>query len=317
MMIEVSNVTRRFAGIPAVNDISFAVERGEVVGFLGPNGAGKTTTLRMLCGYLAPSRGEIRIGGTSVSEDSLEARRRIGYMPESCPLYPEMRVDEYLRYRARLKGVPRRACRRRVDEVRELCGLGDAGRRVIGRLSKGYRQRVGLADALVHSPELLILDEPTIGLDPRQIRQVRELIRTLAADHTVLLSTHILPEVEATCGRVLILHHGRIVASDATGHLRDRSARARRIRMEVRAPAEAVRAALSAVPGVREVETEDDGDWRRCRVLCGGPDDLRPRLADAAAREGWPLRELSLDQDSLEDVFVSLTKDEEFSEAAP
>ena len=198
----------------AVDDVSFEVARGEIVGFLGPNGAGKTTTMRILACYLPATGGAVNVAGYDVFRDSIEVRRRIGYLPENVPLYPEMRVDEYLNYRARLKGVPPKKRRKRVDEVKGLCGLKDVGRRIIGQLSKGFRQRVGLAESMVHDPDLLILDEPTIGLDPNQIRQVRELIKGLAPRHTILISTHILPEVEMTCQRVLIIHRGRIVASD-------------------------------------------------------------------------------------------------------
>ncbi len=204
-MIKVSNLTKQFAGRTAVDDVSFEVKRGEIIGFLGPNGAGKTTTMRMLTGFLHPTRGAVEIAGCDVFEDPIEARRHIGYMPESCPLYHEMRVDEYLTFRAQIKGVARKAIRSRRDIVKEQCGLTDVGRRIIGQLSKGYRQRVGLADSLLHDPDLLILDEPTAGLDPNQIREVRELIRQLAERHTLLLSTHILPEVEMTCRRILII----------------------------------------------------------------------------------------------------------------
>src|SRR5689334_2149019 len=218
-MIEVENLTKRYAGRTAVSGISFTVNRGEIVGLLGPNGAGKSTTMRILSCFLPATSGTVRVGGRDVFHDSTEVRRRIGYMPENNPLHGEMRVREYLKFRARLKGLGRQRSRERVDVVMEQCGLTDVSKRIIGQLSKGYKQRVGLADALVHEPDLIILDEPTAGLDPNQIRSVRQLIKDLAGKHTVLLSTHILPEVEMTCNRVLILHEGRVLADDTPRNL--------------------------------------------------------------------------------------------------
>ncbi len=216
-MIEVSNLTKRYAGRTAVSDISFAVARGEIVGLLGPNGAGKSTTMRILSCFMPATSGTARVAGFDVFHQSEEVRRRIGFMPENNPLYPEMRVREYLKFRARLKGLGWRRSRERVATVMEQCGLTDVGRRIIGQLSKGYRQRVGLADALVHEPELIILDEPTIGLDPHQIRSVRQLIKSLAGRHTVLISTHILPEAEMMCSRMLIMFDGKILAAGHAG----------------------------------------------------------------------------------------------------
>src|SRR5450631_379581 len=218
-MIEVSNLTKRYAGRTAVADISFTVARGEIVGLLGPNGAGKSTTMRILSSFLPATSGTVRVAGYDVFHQSEEVRRRIAFMPENNPLYPEMRVHEYLKFRARLKGLGWRRSRERVSTVMEQCGLADVGRRVIGQLSKGYKQRVGLADALVHEPDLIILDEPTIGLDPHQIRSVRQLIKSLAEKHTVLISSHILPEVELTCNRVIIMREGRILAADSPENL--------------------------------------------------------------------------------------------------
>src|SRR5881296_3586886 len=218
-MIEVANLTKRYAGRTAVSNISFSVQRGEIVGLLGPNGAGKSTTLRILSCYLPATAGTVRVAGLDVFAQSDEVRRRIGYMPENNPLHSDMRVREYLKFRARLKGLSRKRCRERVDVVTEQCGLSEVSRRIIGQLSKGYRQRVGLADALVHEPELIILDEPTIGLDPNQIRSVRQLIKGLANAHTVLISTHILPEAEMTCNRVVIMYEGKILAADTPENL--------------------------------------------------------------------------------------------------
>jgi ABC-2 type transport system ATP-binding protein len=306
-MIRVEHLTKRYGRTVAVQDLSFEVARGEIVGLLGPNGAGKTTTMRILSGYLPPTGGDVEVAGCRVADDSMGVRRRIGYLPENCPLYPDMRVDDYLAFRAALKGVPARDVRRRVEEVETLCDLRDAGRRTIGRLSKGYRQRVGLADALVHDPELLILDEPTLGLDPNQIRQVRTLIRQLAERRTVLLSTHILPEVEMTCRRVLILHRGRLLASDSTDRLRELLRGRARISVEIRGPPDAIEGALREVPGVESLAVERGGEWHTVRLECAGGTDVQPDVFRRVADRGWLLRELRRDQHSLEDVFVALT----------
>jgi ABC-2 type transport system ATP-binding protein len=309
-MIKVSHLTKKFAGCTAVDDVSFEVGRGEIVGFLGPNGAGKTTTMRILACYLPATGGSATVAGHDVFRDSLEVRKRIGYLPENVPLYPEMRVDEYLQFRATLKGVPARSRRKRIAEVKDLCGLKDVGRRIICQLSKGYRQRVGLAESMVHDPELLILDEPTIGLDPNQIRQVRELIKDLAQRHTILLSTHILPEVEMTCRRVLIIHRGKIVASDSPENLQGLMRGATQVIAELQGPGEPVFAALQALPGVRRVTAAPADGWTRYVLECEGEADLRPAVFDAAARNRWGLRELHLERKTLEDVFVSLTQGE-------
>ncbi|MEI8284619.1 MAG: ATP-binding cassette domain-containing protein, partial [bacterium] len=221
-MVKVEKLTKKFGTNTAVDSINFEVQKGEIVGFLGPNGAGKSTTMKMLAGFLPPTSGTAEIAGCDVFTDSLRAREHIGYMPENVPLYTDMRVSEFLRYRASLKGVPGRRLRDRISDVLELCGLEDVEKKIISRLSKGYRQRVGLADAMVHEPDLLILDEPTIGLDPNQIRLVRDLIRNLRRHHTILISTHILPEVEMLCSRVIIINKGRIEALDTPQNLRAR-----------------------------------------------------------------------------------------------
>lgn len=294
-----------------MDDVSFEVARGEIVGLLGPNGAGKTTTMRILTCFFPATAGRVTIAGFDVFTQSMEVRRRIGYMPENVPLYPEMRVDEYLRFRAQLKGVRGRNIRRRVQEVKELCGLEDVGRRIIGQLSKGYRQRTGLAEALVHDPELLILDEPTIGLDPNQIRQVRGLIRELAQRHTILLSSHILPEVEMTCRRVLILKAGRIVASDTPENLHARLEGRARVIVELRGPSEEAGARLRGLAGVQGVQVENaGGEWVRFTMECARDRDVRAEVFTAAASAGWTLRELRAEATSLEDVFVSLTRGE-------
>ena len=308
-MISVSHLIKKFPGHIAVNDLSFEVERGEIVGFLGLNGAGKTTTLRILAGYLPASGGDVIVAGRNVFTDSLEVRQRIGYLPEQCPLYPELRVDEYLRFRAKLKGVVPRKQRRRIQEVKELCSLEKVGSRIIGQLSKGYRQRVGLAEALVHEPELLILDEPTIGLDPSQIRQVRKLISRLAQKHTIFLSMHVLSEVEMICQRVLILHHGKLVASDSPENLRRLLQKGMQIVTEISGDPAQVEGALKHLPFVKEVARDGSyGSWSRYRIQGETDRDIRPELFQLAVQHNWVLRELYTEEKSLEDLFITLTE---------
>lgn len=315
VMIEVSDLTKRYGTRLAIQGLSFTVARGEIVGLLGPNGAGKSTTMRILAGYLAATHGTARVAGYDVALESLEVRRRIGYMPENNPLYPEMRVREYLRFRARLKGLSRRRARERVDVVLEQCGLTEVHRRLIGQLSKGYRQRVGLADALVHEPELVILDEPTIGLDPHQIRSVRRLIKSLAGRHTVLLSTHILPEAEMTCHRMLILCHGRVLASGTPEDLEQRLARNHQVVAEIAAPEETLRAFWAQCPELATWEvTPMEGGFCRCLLLPREPADLRPQVFAWAREQGWTLRELTRHRYSLEDIYVQLTEPEPVEE---
>jgi len=309
-MIEVSHLTKRFSRHTAVRDISFHVERGSIVGFLGPNGAGKTTTLRMLTGYMPASSGSAQIAGFDIFRESLEARRRIGYMPESVPLYRDMRVREYLKFRARLKGLNHTEMRRRVKEVIETCGLGPVKKQMIKTLSKGYRQRVGLADALVHDPELLILDEPTNGLDPNQIRSIRELIRDLGRSRTVLLSTHILHEVELLCSDVIIIDNGSIKAADTPENLVATMRAAGRVSAEIKADdPEVVAGAISRLDHVKKATHEEIGDgWSRFQVLVDSGTDTRERLHQLAIQYGWPLRSLFRHEATLEDVFVELTR---------
>lgn len=306
-MIKVSGVTKKYPARLAVDNISFEVGRGEIVGFLGPNGAGKTTTMRMLTGYLPATAGMIQVAGYDIATHPQEVRRRIGYLPESCPLYPEMRVDEYLRFRAELKGVKASARKAKLAEVKEQCGLTDVGKRIIGQLSKGYRQRVGLADSLVHDPDLLVLDEPTVGLDPYQIRQVRELIRQLAERHTILLSTHILPEVQAICERILIINEGKIVASDTEENLHRKLQACSLIEMEVQADKASAIDKVNAIEGVdiRNASELADG-WLWLDVEADSP-DMRVELFNLAVAEKWPLRELTEQEHSLEDTFVKIT----------
>ncbi|MCX6356554.1 MAG: ATP-binding cassette domain-containing protein, partial [Candidatus Aureabacteria bacterium] len=243
-MIDVQHLSKRYANTLAVDNISFHVNKGEILGFLGPNGAGKTTTMRILTCFMPPTSGAASVAGFDIFTRSLDVRRHIGYLPENVPLYPDMRVSEFLDYRACLKGVPRKTRKKQLDEVMEKTLIGDVRHRIIGQLSKGYRQRVGLAEALIHDPKILILDEPTIGLDPNQVRQVRQLIKSLGGEYTILLSTHILPEVEMLCGRVIIIDRGRIAAMDTPERLTQRVRGETRIALEVRGPSGEVRGAL-------------------------------------------------------------------------
>src|ERR1700756_3238387 len=261
-MIKVENLTKRYAGHTAIKDLTFDVGKGEIMGFLGPNGAGKTTTMRILASFMPPTSGSATIAGYDIFRESLQARGHLGYMPESVPLYNDMRVTEYLNYRAALKGVPHRRIPERVGDVKELCGVKDVERKLIGTLSKGYRQRVGLADALLAEPDLLVLDEPTIGLDPNQIRQVRELIKNLGRQHTILLSTHILPEVEMTCSRVIIIHKGRIEACDTPENLLGKIRRAGGVIVEAKVGGDDAAEQLGKISGVRDVSVNADGDWK-------------------------------------------------------
>ncbi len=309
-MISVVGLTRRFRRVTAIENLSFEVRSGEIVGFLGPNGAGKTTTMRILTGFLAPTAGVALVAGYDVLNDSLEVRRRIGYLPENYPVYPEMRVREYLGYRGRLKGLRGKRLRYRLDEVIEGCGLESVRHTIVGHLSRGYVQRLGLADALLHEPPLLILDEPTLGLDPNQIRHIRALIRSLARRHTVLLSSHILPEVEMICERVLILNRGRIVASDTRERLTARLKGGARIRAEIKAPLRLATELLRALPGVLSVASETDGNWVRLTCACAEGADVREEIFALVAAHNWSLRELALEHTHLEDVFVAFTTEE-------
>src|SRR6186713_111530 len=292
-MIKVENLTKRYAGQTAIKDLNFEVSRGEIMGFLGPNGAGKTTTMRILASFMPPTSGRATIAGFDIFEQSLQARAHLGYMPENVPLYNDMRVTEYLNYRAALKGVPHRRISERVGDVKELCGLKDVERKSIGTLSKGYRQRVGLADALLAEPDLLILDEPTIGLDPNQIRQVRELIKNLGRQHTILLSTHILPEVEMTCSRVIIIHKGRIEACDTPENLLGQIRQAGGVVVEAKVGNDRGADELKKIAGVRDVTMEQDGDWKVFSLRVESGTDVREEVYQLAAARRWTLRELS------------------------
>lgn len=307
-MIEVQNLTKRYGPLTAVDDVSFRVERGEILGFLGPNGAGKTTTMRVLTGYMPPSEGKAVVAGYDVLEQPLEAKRRTGYLPETPPLYPEMTVRDYLTFVAKIKGVPRGECRARVDGSMERTRIADVAHRHCGKLSKGYRQRVGLAQALLHNPEVLILDEPTAGLDPKQIIETRELIKQLGGDHTIILSTHILPEVSQTCHRIVIINKGRVVAVDTPENLTSRLRGSETLYVQVDAMGADVRTTLEAIPGVTSVAVADTrGTASALEVNSESGRDVRRELAAAIVSRGWGLLELRPLRMSLEEVFLHLT----------
>ncbi|HHX43750.1 MAG TPA: ATP-binding cassette domain-containing protein [Chloroflexi bacterium] len=304
-MIAVQGLTKEYGTVRALDGLSFSVNEGEILGFLGPNGAGKTTTMRILTGYMPPTAGSVSVAGYDVVEQSLEARRRIGYLPETAPLYGEMTVYDYLDFCASIRRVGNR--RRAVDRVLEACDIGDVSQRHISKLSKGYRQRVGLAQALVHDPDVLVLDEPTIGLDPRQILSVRELIKGLGGERTIILSTHILPEVSQVCQRVLIINRGRIVAEDTPERLTSSLQGGTRVQLQLAQAAPEAAEMLAGVAGVRLVTPIGSDGYE---VVCDGPNDPRPELAAMAVHRGWGLLEMRSASMSLEEVFIQLTTDE-------
>jgi ABC-2 type transport system ATP-binding protein len=317
-VIEVQHLTKRYGPTTAVDDVSFRVERGEVLGFLGPNGAGKTTTMRVLTGYMPPSEGKAIVAGYDVSDQPLEAKRRTGYLPETPPLYPEMTVRDYLAFVARIKGVPRRERKARVGSVMDRTGVADMANRHCGKLSKGYRQRVGLAQALLHNPEVLILDEPTAGLDPKHIIETRELIKQLGGDHTVILSTHILPEVSQTCQRVVIINKGRVVAVDTPDNLTSRLRGSETMYVQVDASGADVKTVLAAIPGVTQVAPGDTrGSLTDFEVNSEAGRDVRRQLAAAIVTRGWGLLEMRPLRMSLEEVFLRLTTEETAAPAEP
>ena len=310
-MIEVEHVSKVYSGRKAVDDISFEVKKGEVLGFLGPNGAGKTTTMRILTCYMPATEGTARIAGYDVFDDSLEVRKRIGYLPENPPVYPEMAVNSYLNFVAKIKGTRSNERKKQVDDAIDKCNLGDVRNRVIGKLSKGYKQRVGLAQALLHNPEVLILDEPTLGLDPKQIHEVRTLIKSFASTHTVILSTHILPEVSMTCDRVVIINKGKVKAMDTPEGLARQLKGAERVSLTVDGPMEAVREKLLAVDGVLSVQAEAVSDAQATyTVECELDSDLRRVLAATVVSQDWGLLDLRGISMSLEDVFINLVTQE-------
>ncbi len=305
-MIEVKDLTKLFGAVTALDRISFEVQAGQIVGFLGPNGAGKTTTLRILTGYVPADDGAARIAGHDVFTDSRRVRQHIGYLPESTPLYNDMRVHEYLRYRARLKGVGARDVERSISEVAERCWVSDFINRLIGQLSKGMRQRVGLADALIHDPDILFLDEPTIGLDPTQIRQTRDLIAELARKHTVMLSSHILSDIEALCSHVVIIASGRVVASGNPRKLSTELSQSSKLIAEISGPQDAVTTAIHNIAGVKSVDATADDGWCRLVIESEPHVDIREVLFKLTADNGWSLREMRREVGSLEDYFVRI-----------
>ena len=313
-MITVEGLTKRYARHVAVDNISFNVAKGQIVGFLGPNGAGKTTTMRVLTCFLPPSSGTARVAEYDVLEHPMDVKRRIGYLPETPPLYPDMEVGEYLDFVGKLKGVPKSTLARRIDEVAEKCSVADVKSRMIGKLSKGYRQRVGLAQAIIHNPDVLILDEPTSGLDPQQIIETRDLIKGLAGDHTIILSTHILPEVEQLCERVIIIAKGKLVATDTVQNLTSRLRGAETVSVEVlprdgaALSADEVRERLQHVAGVQNVTYKESRDGKLAfTVESQEGQHVRPELARAVIEAGWNLNELHSVGLSLEDIFLELT----------
>ncbi len=316
-MIEVDRLTKYYGSIPAINEVSFSVEKGQIVGFLGPNGAGKTTTMRILSCFMPASSGSARVAGYDVFEQSLEVRRRIGYLPENVPLYGDMTVAGYLDFVADVKGLGRSERRRRIGEVLERCQIPDVRNRLIGRLSKGYRQRVGLAQALIADPEVLILDEPTIGLDPKQIVGIRQLIKSLAGAHTVILSTHILPEVSMVCEAVVIISRGRIVASGPLDRLMHELSPVARVQVQVEGPAELVSRSLRALPGVERVEARGAGDGVGTFVLeAPRTRDVRRDVVQLVTQQRWGLLELRPLGLSLEDLFIRVVAGEEHHDEA-
>jgi len=318
-LITVEHLTKSYGKGRAVNDISFTVERGEILGFLGPNGAGKTTTMRILTGYLPATSGSAKIGGYDVFEQSMEVRRRIGYLPETPPVYPEMSVHAYLEFVARIKGVPSPEISKRAEEAMRLTNLSDKRDELIKRLSRGYKQRVGLAQAIVHNPDVVILDEPTVGLDPKQIIEVRKLIKGLAGEHTIILSTHILPEVSMTCDRVVIINKGKIAAVDTPENLTTQLKGGERVHLEVKGEEENLRTALEAIEGVNRVEVQSLEASGHLSVTVESESnlDLRSMIAARVVSDGFELYELRAVSLSLEDIFLQLTTEEQTTTQEP
>jgi ABC-2 type transport system ATP-binding protein len=326
-MIDVENLTKYYGQRAAVRDVTFNVGKGEIVGLLGPNGAGKTTTMRILTGYLPATSGKAVVAGYNVAENPMEVRRRLGYLPETVPLYTDMTVYGYLDFTAKLRGVPARGRKRRVEEVIDLCRISDVRNKVIAKLSRGYRQRVGLAQAIVHNPQVIILDEPTVGLDPRQIIEIRQVIRDLAGGHSLILSTHILPEVSTLCDRVVIINRGRVLVEDTLANLEQQGSESERLRLQVRGPAQQIQELLASQQGITRVdlispnENEDESDsdmladvpreLNRFAVEAAPGTDLREQLAAAIIGQGWGLLEMRTAAPSLEEIFVRLVSTDE------
>ncbi len=309
-MIEVDNLTKFYGDYPAIEGISFTVNKGEILGFLGPNAAGKTTTMRILTGFMPPTSGTAKVAGFDVVDNSLEARRRIGYLPETVPLYTEMTVEDYLDFLGNIRGMDKGWRKRRIEEVIEITRLGEYQSSLIGKLSKGFRQRVGIAQAILHEPEVLIMDEPTIGIDPIQVVETRSLIKGFGGDHTVILSTHILPEVSMVCDRVIIIHEGQVVAIDKPENLSERLRGTERIEADIRGPAAQVMTALRNVQGVREVRRTGEGDVSSYYIESNAGAVVGEEIAALVIGQGWGLLKLQPIQMSLEEIFLRLTATE-------
>ena len=310
-MIQATGLTHFYGPQPAIDEVTFNVKRGEILGFLGPNGAGKTTTMRILTGYMPPTHGQVTIGGHDVVKDSLEVRKLVGYLPETVPLYTEMPVTNYLRYMGSLRGMNNRDLKRRLPDVIELCRLNDYSKTIIGKLSKGYRQRVGIAQAILHEPELLVMDEPTIGIDPIQVVETRRLIQDLGKQQTVVLSSHILPEVSMVCERVLIIHQGHIVAEDTPENLAQTLQGVDQLQVEINGPPREVTTALRNIEGVIDVNHRNQPDKEVYLVKSEEGLDLRDEISRVIVSNGWGLLSMQLMSMSLEDIFLRLTTDED------
>jgi ABC-2 type transport system ATP-binding protein len=313
-MIQVENLTKNYGPIPAIENISFTVEKGEVLGFLGPNAAGKTTTMRILTCFLPATSGSARVAGFDVFKNSIDVRRRIGYLPENVPLYTDMSVTKYLGFAAEIKGVPFRERKKSVEQVIDYCGIGQFSGRLIGKLSKGYRQRVGLAQAILNDPEVLILDEPTVGLDPKQIIDIRNLIKEMAGKRTVILSTHILPEVSMTCQRVIIINQGRVVTIDTPQNLNKKLQKSTEIKLTVEGPSDEIIKSLQAVNGVLSVTKKDTVNNQNSFLVESDKDiDIRKDISKAVVTNNWGLLEMRSVDMSLEDIFIKLVTEEKGS----
>ena len=311
-MIEAEHLTKRFGPTAAIEDVTFRVEKGEILGFLGPNAAGKTTTMRILAGYFPATEGRARVAGFDVFEHPLEVKKRVGYLPEHPPLYPEMTVDRFLRFVGVINGLQKSKLTAQLEKVKSRCGLAEVGSRLIRHLSKGYKQRVGLAQALIHEPEVILLDEPTIGLDPKQIIEVRELIRSLGGDHTVILSTHILPEVSMTCERVVIINNGRIAAVDTPQNLTSQLRGGDRIEVELGGDTQQLPALLAGLPQVRSITTlEPQDECHRVIIEVEGKEEIRHQIARRIVESGLELYQLKTQAMTLEEIFLKLTTEEE------
>ena len=310
-MIEVDHLTKYYGNFLAISNVSFNATKGEILGFLGPNAAGKTTTMRILTGFMPPTSGTARIAGYDVVTQSREARKRIGYLPETVPLYTDMTVKNYLAFMGTIRGMDNKAIQRRIDDVVQICHLEEYYKSLIGKLSKGFRQRLGIAQAILHEPEVLVLDEPTIGIDPIQVVETRQLIKSLGGEHTLILSTHILPEVSMICERVVIIHEGEVVAVDRPGNLAETLEGTERIQLEVRGPTKAVTKALRNIAGVQDVSYDDHGDGRAVySIISSRSEDTRAVLARSVVEQGWELIRLESVAMSLEEIFLRLTTTE-------